>query len=150
MTITASPSARLEVPGDGIQILDGLPGFPEVRWLHLAPVDDYGIFVRVIDASDDRLWFLAVNPFVYFADYEVRIDDEDQRLLEAEPDDEIIVYSLVAVDRTDGSMNANLMAPLVIDVTRRTARQVVLDADLPVRAPLPKKPLSDDVEVTTS
>lgn len=146
MTITATPVLRLEVPDDGIQILDGLPGFPDVRWLHLAAVDDYGIFVRVIDAGDSRLWFLAVNPFVYFADYEVRIDDEDQRLLEADAEDELIVYCLVSVDRTDGTMNANLMAPLVIDVSRRTARQVVLDADLPVRAPLPKRPLDIDPE----
>ena len=146
MTITTFPSVLLDVPDDGIQILDGLPGFPEVRGLHFAPVDEYGIFVRVIDARDARLWFLAVNPFVYFGDYEVAIDDEDQRLLEAEDGDEIIVYCLVTVDRSDGTMTANLMAPLVIDVTQRTARQVVLDADLPVRAPLPKHPPVDDPE----
>ncbi|MEM7285179.1 MAG: flagellar assembly protein FliW [Actinomycetota bacterium] len=150
MTITSFPSVLLDVPDDGIQILDGLPGFPEVRGVHVAPVDDYGIFVRVIDARDERLWFLAVNPFVYFGDYEVAIDDEDQRLLEAAPGDELIVYCLVTVDRSDGSMSANLMAPLVIDVTQRTARQCVLDADLPVRAPLPKQPTEDGPEAASA
>ena len=57
------------------------------------------------------------------------------------------MFCLVSVDRTDGSMTANLMAPLVVNVTAHTARQVVLDADLPVRAALPMPgPGSDMLE----
>ena len=137
MSIATISTIVLDVPDDGLQVLDGLPGFPEVRGVRLDTVDEYGIFVRVIDARDDRLWFLAVNPFVYFPDYEVAIDDEDQDLLEAGREDELIVFCLISVDRADGTMTANLMAPLVVNVSARTARQVVLDADLPVRAPLP-------------
>ncbi len=145
MSIASISTIVLDVPDDGLQLLDGLPGFPQVRGLRLDTVDEYGIFVRVIDARDERLWFLAVNPFVYFPDYEVTLDEEDQTLLEADADNELIVFCLVSVDRADGSMTANLMAPLVVNVTAFTARQVVLDADLPVRAPLPMPGPGTDV-----
>ncbi len=118
----------------------GIPGFPELSELAIAPVDDHALYVWLVGPGAAGVAFLAVNPFVYFADYDVELADTDQVVLATEPGDELIVYCLVTVDRDRRRASANLVAPVVINVTRGRMRQVILEGEHRLRAPLPVPP----------
>lgn len=138
-----------DAPTEALLELDGgLPGFPQVCALRLTSVDEFGIFFWMAAADELEVSFLAVNPFVYFADYEVEIGDVDQAALRASPDDDLIVFCFVTLDRDQGTATANLLAPVVINVTRSVACQIILDGDHDLRAPLPVKASTPDTDMT--
>lgn len=137
MTTAEMRSPQTHTVGAVLTLAEGLPGFPHLSKLMLTPIDDYGIFVWLFADEPDELAFLAVNPFVYFPDYEFEVQSDDQLALQAEDGDELISYCLVSVDADRSAATANLLAPIVMNVTRSIARQIVLDRDEPVQAPLP-------------
>lgn len=125
-------------PSERIEVVQGLPGFPGLRELVVVPVDEHGLFAWLQACDQADVAFLAVNPFAYFPDYDVELDDTTAGTLEAAHGDELVVYSLVTVHREEGRITANLLAPIVINVTRRRANQVILVGDHPLQAPLPE------------
>ncbi len=129
-TITPPPDACLELDG-------GLPGFPGVSSLLVQPVDDLGMFAWMTGANEDEVSFLAVNPFVYFSQYEVLLTDADEVRLRCGAGDEMIVYCFVTIDRETNQATANLLAPVVVNVTQSMAMQVILEGEHDLRAPLP-------------
>lgn len=132
-SVDSSPSGTSAV----LRVEQGLPGFPDLSQLTLAPIDEYGIFVWLLAPAPHELAFLAVNPFVYFPRYEVELTDADQVALEVAAEDELIVYCLVTVNDDQSEATANLLAPVVVNATRGVARQLILEHDLDLRAPLP-------------
>lgn len=137
--MTLHPLEPTATSADGaiLTIEHGLPGFPELSSLALSAIDDYGIFVWLFATEDDDVAFLAVNPFVYFPDYDIELSDFDEAALRAAPGDELIVYCLVAVNEQRTQATANLLAPIVINMTQAVARQIILETDHDLRAPLP-------------
>lgn len=137
--LTSDTSGPL--PSEALLEIDGgLPGFPEVSALKVQAVDDFGIFFWMAAADAPDVSFLAVNPFIYFADYEVELTDAEEAAVRAEEGDDVIVFCFVTLDRERRTATANLLAPIVINVTRSVAVQVILDGDQDLRAPLPVPP----------
>ena len=140
MTITAlrvetERFGTIEVAdGDIIRLVAPPPGFSTLHEAVLLPIDDTGIFVWVQSVSGDDIAFLAVNPFVYHPGYDVQVPTSDAERLDARPADELVVYTLVTI--REGAPTTNLAAPLVINARNRRGLQVILEADLPLRAPL--------------
>lgn len=132
-TVTGAATRIFEVEG-------GFPGFPSLSELTISAVDDHALFAWLQSPGDDGVAFLAVNPFVYFPAYDVDLGDADQAALRMEPGDELIVYCLVTMDRRHRRASANLVAPVVINVTRGRMRQVILEGEHRLRAPLPVPP----------
>lgn len=127
-----------------IGVEGGFPGFPELSEFSIVPIDQYSMFVWLLAPVAHGASFLAVNPFLCFPDYVVEVSDVDEAALGVEPGDELIVYCLVSIDRQAGnSATANLVAPVVINMTRALAQQVILEGDNPLRAPLPRPDLEE-------
>lgn len=123
-------------PSCVVTIGQAMPGFPDVSELAIVPVDEYGMFVWLSAPEHTEVAFLAVNPFLFFHEYDVYLTDADELLLGVEPGDELIVFCLVTVERETAQATANLLAPLVVNTTRERALQVILEGDHPLRAPL--------------
>ena len=132
--------------GSTIEFTNGIPGFPEASRFSISPIDDYAMFVWFAAAEPTDVAFLAVNPFVYFPTYDVALNDAEEAALGVESGDELVVYCLVTIDRERGAATANLLAPIVVNASKSTAAQVILEADLDLRAPLPMPPTRDDTE----
>lgn len=127
-----------------IGVEGGFPGFPELSEFSIIPIDQYSMFVWLSAPAEQAATFLAVNPFLCFPDYAVEVSDMDEAILRVEPGDELIVYCLVSIDRQDGdTATANLVAPVVINMTRAVAQQVILEGDNQLRAPLPRPDLAE-------
>lgn len=135
----ASPAA---VPSETVITLQReLPGFPGLTELELRKVDEYGIFVWLASCADETVSFMGVNPFVYFPDYEVEVDDEIVTDLVRSVDDELVAYCLVTLNPDHRTATANLLAPIVVNITQGRAVQIILETDHQLRAPLPVPPV---------
>lgn len=137
MTLETTRFGDLEIdPETVITLPDGLPGFPEVRGITLIPVDDEQPFYWLQDVDRGDLAFLSVVPWDYFPEYELVLSDEDERALSVEDPTDLLVLTLVTVDRETPMVTANLLGPVVINQANRVARQTVLLGDHSTRTPL--------------
>lgn len=134
------------VLGGTIEFTQGIPGFPEASRFSISRVDHYAMFVWFEAADSADVAFLAVNPFVYFPTYDVPLNDAEEAALEVEPGDELVVYCFVTIDGENRTATANLLAPIVVNVSKAIAAQVILEADLDLRTPLPVPPTGDRAE----
>lgn len=100
---------------------EGMLGFAGERRFVLLPAAKSGIFwMQSVD--DGALIFLVIDPFEFLPGYEV-----DLPALPEERKDATLVLTIVTLPREKGdACTTNLQAPLVFDVARRTACQVVL------------------------
>ena len=114
--------------------LPGLPGHDEYT---LTALDEIGLLFSMRSEPDDelavRLFVIAPGPF--FPDYTPAITADVRASIGADMGNAV---PLVVVRPADGDLppTANLLAPLVVDLTSGNAVQTVLDGDWPLRAPL--------------
>ena len=86
--------------------------------------------------DEPEIQFVVAPPAVFFPDYAPEIDDATAETLGIASAEEVLV--LLVVNPGDGiaSATANLLAPVLVNTATRRGGQVILDEDLPVRAPL--------------
>lgn len=139
------PSVELETsrfgelpiaPETVITIKDGIPGFTDFTDFVLLEVSPEEPLYWLQSVDDGELAFLSCVPFAYFPDYELELGDDDEAALDVEDPADLLVLSLLTVDRENNSVTANLLGPIVVNQRARLARQVVMVGDHPVRAPL--------------
>lgn len=113
---------------------DGLLGFPDIARFALLDANDEGTYFWLQAVDDPQLAFLAAVPWAFFPEYEPVLSDSDQEALGLTDAGDAMVLCLLTI--TDEAVTANLLGPLVVNSVTRLGRQVVLDGDLPTRAPL--------------
>jgi flagellar assembly factor FliW len=86
--------------------------------------------------EDPSLRFLVVPPQVFFPDYAPEIDDVTAAALGLDGADDALLLVVVNPGDGAGAATVNLLAPVVVNVATRRGGQIVLDDDLPIRAPL--------------
>ncbi|MCU1437692.1 MAG: flagellar assembly protein FliW [Naasia sp.] len=109
----------------------------------LAPIVDFALsavpeaegLYTLRDTGDAGVRLFLVDPSVYVPDYAPRITDEHLDALGSGPDDLVEAYVVATI--TDDGPIVNLLAPILVNVTARTAAQVILDdSRWPLRAAL--------------
>ena len=132
MDIFSTRFGAVEVqPEDVIHFPEGLVGLEERRdWVLLAETENDAVaWLQSVDRADVAL--AVVSPRRFVPDFQMRVA---RRELDPLALDEIRAAEvLVIVGRTERSLTLNLKAPIVINVRRRLARQVIANGDLPVR-----------------
>lgn len=104
----------------------GIPGFPDFVQAVLVEVDENPDFYWLQSIHDGALAFLTVVPWSFFPTYEAVLSDEDQEAIGLQDAGDALICCLVSIDRERGVYNANLRAPIVVNVSTNRARQVVL------------------------
>jgi flagellar assembly factor FliW len=118
-----------------LTMVEPMAGFPDLSRFTLVRLDDDGVLCALRSVEDPDLRFLVVPPHLFFPDYAPLIRDETVAALGIETAGDVL--TLVVVNPGDGSgATANLLAPVLVNTRTREAGQVVLDEELPVRAPL--------------
>jgi flagellar assembly factor FliW len=125
-----------------ITLTQGLLGFQEQRQFVLLPHREASPFLWFQSIDRPELAFLVVNPFLLCSDYAFDIPDAVEKELEIEHREQVDVLVLVTIPPgKPRGITANLLGPLVVNVERHLARQVVLDPSrYPVRYPLVHRP----------
>jgi flagellar assembly factor FliW len=67
-----------------------------------------------------ELAFLLADPFIFFPDYSINIED-------SHIGEKIAIYVIVALNEDFKLSTANLIAPIVIDIESKKAFQIVLE-----------------------
>lgn len=110
-----------------IHFKDGLPGFADKRDFIILEHKPGSPFMWLQSMNTPDLAFVMINPFLMKSDYLQDLSPEEEALMKAENDEEIIVFSLVTIPRGHvEKATVNLMGPIVIESKSRSARQVIL------------------------
>ncbi|PZR54115.1 flagellar assembly protein FliW [Xylanimonas oleitrophica] len=130
-TVTAAPAM--------LGLVAPLPGLPGHDTLQVTPLDDSGVVLELRGAGEqDRpLRLFAAVPSVFFPDYAPGLPADALRQLGLQGASEAMLLALIhPADDAHEVPTMNLVAPLVVDPRSGRAVQVILEADLPLRAPL--------------
>lgn len=116
----------------------GLPGLPEeLKQFQLLAVEQNSPFYLLQSTSDKEICFILINPFPVFKDYEFELPEEDKTKLEIKEPKDITIFCIVNAAQGLKNATVNLLAPVVINITTGSARQVVLnDNRYNIRHPL--------------
>ena len=134
--IESRSAARVVEEIPVIELVEAMPGFPDLTRFALVRLDDEGLLCSLKSVEDPELRFLVVPPSVFFPDYAPEIDDATVEALDIDKAEDVLVLVVVNPGDQASAATANLLAPVVVNTVNRQGTQVVLTADLPVRAPL--------------
>lgn len=116
----------LDVPRESILHLpQGMIGFPNNRRWVILDHRPGSPFKWLMSVEDPELAFAVANPGELVAEYQPPIELA-ARLLGTDPA-EIALFVVVTIPSDPTRMTVNLMAPVVVDLRTRRARQIVLD-----------------------
>ncbi len=124
--------------GKVLNFVKGILGFPKDLRYALLPHKENSPFFWLQSLDSPDLAFVVINPSLIVSDYSFELPEEAERELRLEEGDKAEALVIVTFrNRQNGdarSMSANLLGPVVINVDKRLARQVVLDPNkYPVR-----------------
>jgi len=129
MVIQTARFGEIDIDPEGIiNIEEGLLGFPEENRFCLLETKPGSPF-RWFQAVDrGELAFLVINPYDFFSDYEIFLEDEvAEEMMLAKPED-AAVLALVSIQDAE-SLTANLVGPVVVNTRTGKGMQVVLDGE---------------------
>lgn len=106
----------------------GIPAFEEEREFILLPYDDNSPYYYLQSAQRAELAFLLTEPFIFFPEYTIEIDDETVSELKIKNQDNVETYVILTIP--NGSvryMTANLLAPIILNSENMQAKQIIMD-----------------------
>lgn len=110
-----------------IEFGSGLLGFPECQRFALVPAAREGTWwLQSLDHA--TLAFLLVDPFVAFDGFTVDLGPTERFALGVQDPSDVMVLAIVTLPGAPGAQpTANLQAPIVFNVPRRRAQQMVIE-----------------------
>lgn len=128
MIVQSTRFGELEVDeSEVINFPHAIPGFPEEKKFVLvanAPDSPFSFLQSIVETN---LTFLLADPFVFFKEYEFKIDDEVTHELGVSLENPPQVFVIATVKEKLEDMTANLLAPVVINSQERIGRQIILE-----------------------
>lgn len=128
MRMLTSRFGEIEIDAEKlIMFPEGIPGFKELCRFVLLPENDVDGFCWLQSVDEPEVAFLLTDPFIFFRDYILELEDTDVRALKLKKKEEALVLVIVTIPGEDvKQVTVNLLAPVVINTRLGIARQVVL------------------------
>jgi len=107
----------------------GMVGFPHLKKYFFVPVPGNDVFAWMQAQGDPDVAFLMVDPFIFFPDYNVKLDQQIRDSLQISDRKQVTLLTTVTIPAREGvqGMTTNLLAPVVINHERAVGQQVILD-----------------------
>ena len=84
--------------------------------------------------ESDDMAFVIVDPLSFMPEYKINVKKDETEDLNIEDGDEISVVTVVVIPEVVKDMTANLRAPIIINETKKLAKQLILnDTDYDLR-----------------
>ena len=116
---------------NAIHFPNGLLGFENLKNFHLVSSDTEKDLHWLQPEGDSQIEFAVTLPSVFQVNYEVNLTDDEEKTLEIEDNDEIVVLVTLSKNQkenTDNShLNANFMGPIIINVPKKLGLQKVMN-----------------------
>lgn len=104
----------------------GLPGFSDLQKFVLLPLDADLPLVVLQSIEQEEIGFILAYPFAFKKDYAFDIGEVDKADLQVEQEEDIIAYTVVTLKETFQESTMNLLAPIIINNTKKLGKQIVL------------------------
>jgi flagellar assembly factor FliW len=118
----------------------GLPGFADQRRFLALSLAEQPNFVWLQSIDDPSLALPAADPWQIFPDYDPRMPAYATEALDLRSAEDFTILCIVVVTKEAQEMTMNLMAPIVVNLKTRRARQVMLEnSAYSVRTAVPRK-----------
>jgi len=139
MEIQGTRFGVLEFNEEEIIVLEeGLLGFPLSKRFLMFPYGDDSSFFWLQSVDEPEIAFIVINPFDFFGDLEFKVEDPDAQALGLESEEDVEVFSLVAIpEGRPEEMRTNLAGPVVVNARNRKGRQILLKEYSPRQALIP-------------
>lgn len=125
---------------EAIEFPWGLPGFPHLQRFLALSLAEQPSFIWLQSIDDAKIALPAADPWTIFADYEPRLPAYATESLEITSPEDFSILCIVVVTEDAAEMTMNLLAPVVVNLKNRRARQVMLDnSNYSARTPIPRK-----------
>jgi flagellar assembly factor FliW len=122
---------------DVIHFPEGLLGFNELRRFVLLDDPSDEIFAWLQSCEDPNIAFPLLEPELFTTGYSVQLTKHDMETLGLASREGARCFTIITIPQDPTQMTANMKAPIVINVEKRTARQCVLqDNSLAIREPI--------------
>ena len=148
MNIDSPRFGALEVDEERIlNFARGLPGFPDCTRFFVVDHDKETPLKWLQSVDRPEIAFLIVEPEQVMKSFEVDVPTAVLNLLQWDKDStEADVSVFVILNVEDGNLTANLKAPVIVNIPKRLACQMIVeDPGAPVRAPIGPKELTEQV-----
>ena len=113
-----------KISPDMVRFPHGLPGFEACRSFVLMQNEVLGPLQLLKAVEGPSASFLVIDPRRVLPEFRCELSETDRRRLGAGDDDTLLWLSLVTIE-LDGTVTANLRAPVVINPDRMIGQQVV-------------------------
>ena len=119
----------IEVKEDEILYFpEGLYGFEQERKFVLMPFDPNieSPMQWLQSLQTPGLTFVVTDPYLFIPDYQLTLTSEEKKLLQIDEESNISSRVIVNIPKVHAEMTANMVAPLVFNVGKKLAKQIVL------------------------
>jgi flagellar assembly factor FliW len=100
-----------------------IPGLEEYRKFILLDITESNL--KCLQSIDEKeLCLILISPWDYFKDYEIELSDDEMMQLGIKDQMNVAVYNPVTI--RENKITANLVAPIIINIIKNTARQIIL------------------------
>lgn len=120
---------------DVITFAEGMLGFSKIDSYVLVERADDSLFLWLQAVKKPSVAFPLLEPQILERNYKVELEDEDRKSLKLETNmTGGKVFCIITIPTDPTKMTANLKAPIVINLKKRIAKQVILHSqDYPIR-----------------
>ncbi len=138
MVVNTTRFGPIDVSTDDIlQFEEGLLGFNDLTRFVLLddPSDD--IFAWLQSCDEPSIAFPVLEPELFEDKFELNLSKSDLASLKVDTETNLRSFCIITIPEDPSRMTANLKAPVVVNIEKRVARQVVLqDNRLEIREPI--------------
>lgn len=106
----------------------GLPGFDGLKDFELVALEQVGFF-NLSSSEQQDISLLLIDPYIYFPNYEVEIDDSIMERLNIKDSSDVLILSVVTLNNDVEKITVNLRAPIILNLTTGKCEQVILDRE---------------------
>lgn len=103
----------------------GIPGFEDQKQFAIIPMDEKSPFFYLQAINEPDLCLVLADPFTFFSNYQIKLDNETIDLLEAVDEPIIGIYSILTIPENFKETTANLMAPIIINYKTKKGLQFI-------------------------
>ena len=119
---------------DVITFPEGMLGFSKIHEYVLIERTDDSLFVWLQALKKPSVAFPLLEPQIFEMNYRVDMEEADRKLLKLDKLKFAKVFAIVTIPSDPTKMTANLKAPIVINLKKRLAHQVILhNQEYPIR-----------------
>lgn len=130
MFVETTYLGKVEVnPAEILTFSHGIPGFKDEKEYVLLPFGKENFFLLQSIMTKHHA-FICVNPFVFWDDYEISLDDHSIEQLEISNEMDVALFVLLTIQQPFVNSTANLKAPIVTNSKNGKAKQLMLQTNL--------------------